>query len=649
MKTVTLILCLIFLQLFNLNAQIINWANCYGGSSNDVAMSIQQTTDGGYIVAGFTDSNDGDVTGNHGSYDYWVVKLNTAGTLEWQKCLGGSGYDEARSIQQTTDGGYIVAGFTDSNDGDVTGNHGGSDYWIVKLNTSGTLVWQKCLGGSSNESAWSIYQTTDGGYIVAGRSLSNDGNVTGNHGGLDYWVVKLNTAGTLQWQKCLGGSNDDEARSIQQTTDGGYIVAGFTDSNDGDVTGFQGIDDYWVVKLDTAGTLQWQKCLGGTSNDEAWSIKQTTDSAYIVTGRTTSNDGDVTGNHGSYDIWTVSLCVPRILEIEIGDTTYCDSTELTAIGNFVEYLWSTSDTTQTITISDGGIYSVIGYAESGCPTEDTIDAPYPAEPYPLLICMVTLDTATEKNVIVYEPLLNVGIDSVLFYRLNNVTSEYEWIGSININDLSIFVDNESVPSQQNYQYKIATRDTCDNIGELSAKHQTILLQASLGINNEINLFWNPYIGFDYPNFGIYRSLDGGEYILIANVPNNIYTFIDTYPPSGIKKYQIRVDKDPPCNPQMESYLFVGSNPVTIVPVAVKNNEFDDFKIYPNPFKTNLIIERPFSDKYINIDLMDVYSRVLETYVIKSRETSITLSVNYLSPGIYFLRFNGVFRKLIVKK
>ena len=302
-----LLIALFIFAFSNAQAPAIQWQKTLGGTGEDYAHSIQPTPDGGYIVAGYTDSTDGDVTGNHGGPDYWVVKLNPSGTIQWQKTLGGTGYDYAWSIQPTTDGGYIVAGYTTSTDGDVTGNHGGNDYWVVKLNPSGTIQWQKTLGGTGDDGAYSIQPTPDGGYIVAGATTSTDGDVTGNHGGNDYWVVKLNPSGTIEWQKTLGGTGYDEARSIQPTTDGGYIVAGRTYSIDGDVTGNHGGGDYWVVKLNPSGTIQWQKTLGGTGNDYAWSIQPTTDGGYIVAGSTYSNDGDVTGYQGSFDYWVVKL------------------------------------------------------------------------------------------------------------------------------------------------------------------------------------------------------------------------------------------------------------------------------------------------------------------------------------------------------
>src|SRR5580765_1352179 len=152
----------------NLHAQVIpsiEWQKSFGGSNDDIAYSIQQTHEGGFIAAGYSTSpNDGDVSGNHGLSDYWIVKLDAIGNIVWQKSFGGNGDDVAFSIQQTTDDGYIVAGVSPSNDGDVSGNLGDNDYWIVKLDPAGNLAWQKCLGGSASDVATSVEQTSDGGF-----------------------------------------------------------------------------------------------------------------------------------------------------------------------------------------------------------------------------------------------------------------------------------------------------------------------------------------------------------------------------------------------------------------------------------------------------------------------------------------------------
>jgi hypothetical protein len=285
----------------------IQWQRALGGTSYDVAYAVRQTQDGGYIVAGKTLSNDGDVSGNHGDYDFWVIKLNNNGTLEWQKTLGGTGEDVAKSVQQTLDGGYVLAGWSYSNDGDAVGNTG-FHFWVVKLNNFGILEWQNSFGGSSGEMAHSIVQTSDGGYILTGETYSNDGDVSGSHGDSEFWVVKLTNLGEIVWQKTLGGCCIEQAFSIVQTNDGGYIVAGTTGShNSGQVSGGYGFFDCWVVKLNSFGIIQWQKALGGNAEDYGRCIQQTNDDGYIVLGSTYSTDGDVTENDGGVDFWVVKL------------------------------------------------------------------------------------------------------------------------------------------------------------------------------------------------------------------------------------------------------------------------------------------------------------------------------------------------------
>jgi hypothetical protein len=291
---------------------IIQWQKVLGGSDRDKSFSIQQTADDGYILIGSTDSdNSGDVGANHGKSDIWVVKLNPSGGIQWQKVLGGNGFEDGRSIRQTTDNGYILIGSTDSdNSGDVGANHGKSDIWVVKLNPTGGIQWQKVLGGNGFEDGRSIDQMTDGGFILTGLTDSdNSGNVGANHGGSDIWVVKLNTAGDIQWQKVLGGSGREESFSIRRTTGGASVLTGSTDSdNSADVGANHGGSDIWVVSLNPAGAIQWQKVLGGNGLESGRSIEQSVDDGYILTGSTTSDDtGDVGANHGGSAIWVVKL------------------------------------------------------------------------------------------------------------------------------------------------------------------------------------------------------------------------------------------------------------------------------------------------------------------------------------------------------
>jgi len=289
----------------------IEWQRLYGGSGRDEAYSIQQTTDGGYIVAGFSMSSaSGDVTGiNHGQEpDAWVFKLNASGDIQWQRLYGGDQYERFDSIRETSDGGYIAAGYsTSSANGDVTGtNIAFQDTWIVKLNSSGNIQWQQLYSNIAygSDSAGSIEQTSDGGYIISGLAA-------GGVNGIDYRILKLNSAGTVEWDKLYGGSGSDYINYTMQTADGGYIVTGYSNSSaSGNVTGTShGEEDIWVIKLNSLGNIQWQRLYGGTGYDRFSYILQTNDGGYLLGASSNSSaSGDVTGtSNGGNDIWTVKL------------------------------------------------------------------------------------------------------------------------------------------------------------------------------------------------------------------------------------------------------------------------------------------------------------------------------------------------------
>lgn len=334
----------------------IQWQKSFGGPYYDMAYSVKQTPDGGYIAAGQNNMNGGDVTGNHGFLDFWVVKMDATGTLQWQKSFGGSADDIAHSIQQTPDGGYIVAGTTESNDGDVTANHGGKDCWLVKLDGSGTLQWQHTYGSSGTDEINAVDITTDGGYIFSGYSSITDGDVTVNNGSEDFWIVKLDGSGSIQWQKAMGGSGPDISYSVQQTSDGGYVTAGATYSNDGDVLGTHGsFPSYegWVLKFNTAGTYLWQKTLGGSNHDYVTGIRQTTSGDYIVAGGSLSSDGDLTLNHGNYDFWMVKMgcsSSASISQSSCGSFTLNSQTYTTS-GTYTQALLNSTGCDSTLTIT----------------------------------------------------------------------------------------------------------------------------------------------------------------------------------------------------------------------------------------------------------------------------------------------------------
>jgi hypothetical protein len=287
----------------------IEWQRCLGGGGAEGAYSIDRSTDGGLVVVGSTSSVDGDIsTPPFGDSDIWVIKLDASGNIEWNRCFGGSSYEVGNAVKQTADGGFVVVGSTASNDGDVIGNHGSADIWVLKLNALGELVWQRCLGGSSQEDAWSIEQTIDEGYIIAGFTSSNNGDVSGNNGQRDAWFVKLDAIGNIDWQRCHGGPGQDSAWELSLTTDGGYIVAGGSNSTNIPILpGLYGVQNFWVLKLDADGALEWEHVRGGPGEDVARSVLETPDGGYLVAGHTKSLNGDVACNHGETDFWLLRL------------------------------------------------------------------------------------------------------------------------------------------------------------------------------------------------------------------------------------------------------------------------------------------------------------------------------------------------------
>ena len=240
------------------------WDKTFDKDENDVAYSIIQTKDGGYAIAGSTGLK------LWGEVNCWVIKLDAKGNMEWENSFGGTGWDEIFSIVQTKDGSFVTTGCVWSK------GAGRGDIYVAKLNKNGDLLWDKTFGGSENDEAHSIIQTDDEGYAVTGFTVLED---TGDR---DIWVIKLDKDGNKIWDKTLGGASEDWANSIVQTEDESYMVAGWTKSMGAGKT------DVWIIKLDKRGNLIWDKTFGGSEDDEAHSIVQTEDGGYAVAGWTKS-------------------------------------------------------------------------------------------------------------------------------------------------------------------------------------------------------------------------------------------------------------------------------------------------------------------------------------------------------------------------
>jgi hypothetical protein len=294
----------------------IEWAKTFGGSREDDANSIIETPDGGYAVLGYTLSNDGDITDKTSTdADFWVFKIDPEGTMQWSKTFGGSADDRGTKIINTTDGGFAIIGYTRSNDGDVSHNNGFYDFWLLKLDTTGSMQWEKTYGFSGNDQGQAIIQTTDGGFFLTGfmdfdgrAAQQRDLNKSGNrHGVGEFWGIKTDASGNESWNQYFGGTDNDRAYDVVQTSDGGFIMVGNTESDNFDITNPFGSYDYWAVKVDAAGNLMWQKNYGGSEIEIAYSITKTNDGNYLILGDTRSSDNQVTNPKGNADAWLIKI------------------------------------------------------------------------------------------------------------------------------------------------------------------------------------------------------------------------------------------------------------------------------------------------------------------------------------------------------
>lgn len=288
------------------------WALQYGGSGVDIPFSIKFTSDGGTIIAGYTDSKDGDVSVHtpREYWDLWVVKLDKCGIIEWENSFGGTGYETARDVIQTSDGGYMVLGETNSTDGGVVAGYGGTkDIWLLKLTPAGTLSWQKRYGGSGLDVGNHIQATSDGGFIIAASSTSNDGDIRGNHSTGTYTdgvLMRINATGVVQWSKCFGGTRNEELFDIE-IINGTTFAIGFSNSVDGDIPPNQKNYDVWLLAIDANGNKVISKIFGGSQNDVAYCMSRGADNTLTLAGYTTSTDGDVSGAKGSQDYWVINV------------------------------------------------------------------------------------------------------------------------------------------------------------------------------------------------------------------------------------------------------------------------------------------------------------------------------------------------------
>jgi len=286
----------------------VQWWKTFGGSKRDIAEAIALTADGGYLLAGLTESADGDVTNNNGIGDFWVIRLSTEGELIWERTLGGSGQDHAYDVLEKPSGNILVAGYTRSADGDVSGYDWGEDFWIVELDSEGNMVSQWVVGAyRSEDCAQRLYLGEDGSVYAVGYFAYRDCGISCNYVDNQMSILKISAAGEVEWFDQFGGQWFEDGFDIVTESDGSAIAIGSQDAGVSLFSNGLGGKDFWVISVDDEGNELWSKNYGGSFTDVARCIVLTDDGNLIVAGQTTSNDIDVEENSGMNDAWIIKL------------------------------------------------------------------------------------------------------------------------------------------------------------------------------------------------------------------------------------------------------------------------------------------------------------------------------------------------------
>jgi len=285
------------------------WDKTFGGSGDDFEYSVIETQDGGYVVAGFTESY------GAGGKDVWLIKTDVDGNEVWNKTYGGSDDDWGDSVVETQDGSYVIEAFTKSY------GAGGWDVWLLKTDADGNEVWEKTFGGSGSDAGDSIIETTDGGYIIAGITDSYGA------GGYDAWLLKTDADGNEVWKETFGDSGDDRGYSAIETGDGGYLMVGYTDSYDA------AWRDMWLIKTDADGNELWKETFGDSGDDRGYSVIETVDGSYTIAGNTQSYGA------GDWDIWLIKIeaeapTIPSVISVNPATGDQGETLDVTITGTY---------------------------------------------------------------------------------------------------------------------------------------------------------------------------------------------------------------------------------------------------------------------------------------------------------------------------
>lgn len=609
------------------------WDKTIGGTGLDYLFALKQTPDGGYFLAGESESNiSGDKTENLvGQRDIWVVKLNSAGTIQWQNNIGGNFYDYLRCADLTADGGYILGGSSASTiSGDKTiSGRGFEDYWVIKLNSTGVIQWQQLYGNNDHDWLYAIHETSDGGYILGGHSSSAAGfeKTEGTIGGYDYYVIKINSVGDVVWQNTIGGTGADMLYDLVPTADGGYIACGSSLSGIGGdkSSANRGLNNYWIVKLNATGSIEWNKTLGGSSTDVANSIIQASDGNYLVFGNSISGiSGDKTEvNLGQDDYWVFKLnSTGGVMWQNTIGGNYTDlGTSICQMPDGAYLLAGSSSSPVSFDRTDGLIggkdYWVVKLVSDCVPTTE--------------ICN-SLDD--DCNGLIDDVSLSVTISAggpTTFCSGSNVLLSAVYTGTsiqwkrngTNISGAT----NSNYTATLTGSYTATTTNLCnsttsDAINVTVNKNPNASITAggptTFCVGGSVSLTVTPVAGCTYQWYKGATALAGAT--------------ATTYVATTTGNYKCRVTKT-------ATGCYKNSNTIA-VSVTCKDGEHIDtvdvgFKVFPNPANATITIE-PSSTIPTTVQVRDVFGQlVIPEMLINSQ---MELDVKAWPAGMYFLQF-----------
>ncbi len=679
------------------------WAKGAGGNNQDIGRSI--TTDGVgniYVTGGFTSATItfGNITLTkvNNPYDYqdiFIAKYNSNGNVIWAKSAGSLYSDQGFGITTDKENNIFLTGSfmgPSITFGNFTLNCPEGSYcpFITKYDPSGNVKWAKSATNNfGRDESYGITTDTDGNAYITGKFSSYSitfGSITlansSLNGGTDLFIVKYNESGDVLWAKSAGGSSDDESQSvITDSLRNVYITGQFKSPSINfdniiltNVNPYSTNTDIFVASYDSSGAIRWAKSVGQSNDDRGYSITVDKQGNIFHTGGFLNYNITFSSitliNSGAYDVFIAKLvsCTNIISTPTAGNNgPVCIGSILSLTSSTISgatYSWTgpngyTSSIQNPIVSNNAtptlsGIYKVTATVD-GC-TSDTGSTeaivksllPTPA------ICVVTVDSVSEKNLVIWNKPLTSAINHFNVYVEGSQGNVFNLIGSVPYNSPSLFLDTASNPAQHAYSYKISAIDTCSQETELSAYHKSIHLTVSKKNDSINNLFWNNYEGFTFSSYNIYRGLNSLSLTFLKTIDKTINSITDNAQTAGPMYYQIEAVNQSPCSPFIKSnYNNTKSNIANNKSTSIWDNDNEvNFVIYPNPAQNQIILDfHDYSTKDKSLfELLSIDGRLIKSLPIIGIKTPINIAD--LTSGVYIIKVkvqNGISVKRVIKE